>query len=85
MGQAGDYRPKRQGRRYRALSLDYRRLYYLVRRYLYFTPAEWDALPWWAQKVYIEGLKEELTDHTRADPSEAPDDFAGLGFTMKKS
>lgn len=31
---------------------------YAVRRYLYFSWSEWEALPWWQQKAYTWALQE---------------------------
>jgi len=35
-------------------------MYYLVRRFLYMYPWEWDRTPWWLQKIYREGLQAEI-------------------------
>lgn len=32
---------------------------YLARRYLGLSPAEYDALPWWERRLYLEGFREE--------------------------
>ena len=34
-------------------------MYYLARRYLSMTPEEWDGLPWWQQRLYVEGYEQE--------------------------
>lgn len=39
-----------------------RQMHYLARRYLKFRWDEWDALPWWQQRAYVEGLHRELSD-----------------------
>lgn len=33
-----------------------------MRRKLHYSPAEWDALPWWQQDMFLDGLREELSD-----------------------
>jgi hypothetical protein len=58
--------------RYEALagSREERLTYYLVRRYLHFSIDEWDRLPWWQTKLYIERLSEELRGHPdNAEPA----------------
>lgn len=35
---------------------------YVARRYLHFTVDEWNALPWYVSRLYIEQLNEELTE-----------------------
>lgn len=37
-----------------------RQTHYLVRRYLKFGWSEWDELPWWQQRAYLDGLRREL-------------------------
>lgn len=32
----------------------------MVRRHLGFTIDEWESLPWWQQRVYVESLAEEF-------------------------
>lgn len=54
------------------------------------TPAEWDALPWWQQRMYVEGLNAEFgpQDGTpRQAPKEDPfvasgraGEFSALGY-----
>jgi hypothetical protein len=39
-----------------------RRTPFLVRRHLHFGWAEWDALPWWQQRAYLEELVREMSD-----------------------
>lgn len=34
----------------------------MARRYLGFTVAEWNALPWYESRLYIEQMNEELTE-----------------------
>lgn len=34
----------------------------MVRRHLGFTIDEWESLPWWQQRVYVESLAEEFGD-----------------------
>jgi len=43
-------------------------VYYLVRRKLGYSPADWDALPWHHQRMFLDGLHKELKD---------PDDDSG--------
>lgn len=40
-----------------------------MRRDLGFSVAEWDALPWWQQKLYID---EWIVDHTPQEAQEPP-------------
>lgn len=53
--------------------------YYLARRHLGFSVAEWQALPWWQSRLYAEGLAEEF-----ADPGVSHvDDVGALGVTVR--
>lgn len=63
------YRPKCRERRYSALTEGTRKTYYLARRYLNYSIEEWEALPWWEQRVYIEGLEWELTPPEDESPN----------------
>lgn len=66
---------------------------YIARRYLGLSPAEWDNLPWWVRRTYIEGFEaEELVsggEPSDASGSNPPPDLASasigaaaaLGFT----
>jgi hypothetical protein len=45
-------------------------VYYLARRHLSMGPPEWDALPWWQQKVYLEGFVDEGLLTTREGASD---------------
>src|SRR6266536_694566 len=50
---------------------------YIARRYFNMGPQEWEETPWWLQRVYMEGLKQEgilLTDgkSPQGPPSSAP-------------
>ena len=48
-----------------------RRAYYMARRHLGMSPAEWDALAWWEQKMYLDGYTwEGLIERT--DSAEDP-------------
>lgn len=55
------------------------------------TPAEWDALPWWQQRMYVEGLNHEFDSKADSQPGAQQDDnrvifsgqvgeFAAAGF-----
>ena len=50
-----------------------RRELYIVRRRLRFTVDEWQALPWWQKRLYIEGLEWE------AEQNRAPTESDGMG------
>lgn len=46
--------------------------HYLARRYLQMAPQEWDRLPWYEQRMYLEGFAEEgLVENAPASPSPA--------------
>lgn len=48
--------------------LNKRQELYLARRRLLFTIDEWQALPWWQRRVYIEGLGAEADATIDARP-----------------
>lgn len=59
----------------------------MVRKHLNFSVDEWVRLPWWQQRLYVEGLDEFI----RAENGEEPDDgdtttddvgLASLGFRI---
>lgn len=70
-----------------------RAFYYLAGRFLHMTPREWDELPWWVQRVYLEGFQAEgfLSDGTTPKAgtvddfhgalSGQPGELSALGFT----
>jgi hypothetical protein len=58
----------------------------MVRRHLGFSVGEWDALPWWQQRLYVEELDRELAgdDAPQADNGLASnDDLSALGFNVQ--
>lgn len=70
---------------------------YLAARYFQLSPKEWDDLPWWVRRTYIEGLEEEQiigspeVEHVQKaassrvdiDPLGARDEeFRALGLTV---
>lgn len=57
----GDRRPGSFERRYAALTEPRKANYYVLRRHLYFTTEEVDALPWWKLRMYVEGLNQEFS------------------------
>ena len=55
--------------------------WYIVRRQLGFSIEEWEALPWYQQLVYTEGLKEEFyreDDSDREDEEDLSDNWDAL-------
>lgn len=50
-------------------------MYYLVRKILGFSRAEWDDLPWHDQRMYVEELQSdpEYNDDESADSSGGPE------------
>jgi hypothetical protein len=60
----GAVRPGRRDLRYDAVTggENQRAIYYLVRRKLGYGPADWDALPWHHQRMFLDGLTKELED-----------------------
>lgn len=69
---------------------------YVGRRYLHFEIDEWDALPWWKQELYLEGLAEEgilkraQIEHTgtanvdagAGNPWASDAEFSAMGITV---
>lgn len=62
-------------------------------RYFGKTPKEWDELPWWVQRVWLEGLEVDgivtLNDDVRPDAIDPMADlssagFANLGITVRR-
>jgi hypothetical protein len=64
-------------RRYEYFTLDEdrRSTLYLVRKHLYYSADEWQALPWWQQKMYIDQLAMDLAAERGEEPPE-PTGFA---------
>lgn len=60
----GPDEPGRRSRRYESVTggKNQRIIYYLARRKLGYSPAEWDALPWHHQQLFIEGFEMEADD-----------------------
>lgn len=87
MADQGAAGPFDSDRRYEALSggREQRSVYYLARRRLGLSVREWDALPWWQSRLYLEGLSEEFTggdDHRETvtiDASSTPLGDFGFG------
>ncbi len=63
----------------------------MARRYLGFTADEWDGLPWWQQRLYLEGVDAEFAAaapneqqpvpaHT--NPMDSDDKLRAMGFTI---
>lgn len=85
MGQAGDHGPKRRERRYRQVSPERRRFYYLMRRLLYFTPAEVDAMSWAEQRMWSEEIvAHETEEGARNVRGDGTGDLMGLGFDVRE-
>ena len=61
---AGSAAPGSASRRFDRLSggPERRELLYLIRRKLWMSPEEWNALPWWVAATYLEGLEREFAD-----------------------
>lgn len=59
-------------------------VWYLAKRRLGFEIDEWEALPWWKQMVYLEGLSEEFYDPEQDDLQEQDytDDWSSLAGAM---
>jgi hypothetical protein len=51
---------------------DHARQIYLARRFFQYEAHEWDALPWFIQRAYLEGLKWEGIVNTDGDDNESP-------------
>lgn len=50
----------------------------MARRYLTLSPDEWDALPWWQQRVYLEGYEwEGLIEKNGESQDEGPTKMSG--------
>lgn len=78
-------------RRYELLAGDRDRRvnYFLIRKHLNFSVAEWTKLPWWQQKLYADELStflaaeagEEPPGHSGASRAAESDiDMAAMGF-----
>src|SRR5690348_17309784 len=54
---------------------------YLARRMLHFAQAEWDKLPWWVQRTYVDGMVRELSSRGGTSPAgvPAPPGLADIG------
>lgn len=85
MDHGGAVLPGRVAARYEALTggPEGRRTYYLVRKHLGFTATEWDALPWWQQRMYVEELAADLFGPTEGLDSDAQ--LAALGFRIESA
>jgi hypothetical protein len=64
-----------------------RNTHYLARRYLGYSPREFDALPWHERRMFIEGLRFEFEGED-ADPDEVVDSTpaaltSSFGVTVK--
>lgn len=44
----------------------------MVRKHLHFSVAEWQTLPWWQQKMYVDQLAMDLAAERGEEPSEPP-------------
>lgn len=55
----------------------------MVRRHLGFSVDEWDALPWWQQRLYIEELDAELSGGEDQGAVEQSSDDALLAAGFK--
>lgn len=73
----GDF-PGSLRRRYEAVTPERRRTLYAVRRHLGYGPEEWDGLPWWQQRLMLDGLNEEFAPAEDARPEPVDLDDAGL-------
>lgn len=64
-----------------------------MRKHLGFTIGEWEALPWWQQQVYLEGLTEELSGGQQQQTGQRqsggqqrdPDDLSRFGMNVVKA
>lgn len=52
---------------------------YLVRRRLGFSVDEWQALPWWQQNLYLDGLIKELSRESGKGAPGASSSFVAAG------
>lgn len=63
-------------------------LWYVVRRHLHLSIDEWEALPWYQQLVYLEGIEQEFYDPDYdgeyVDDSENLTDVMSRGVTVKQ-
>lgn len=65
---------------------------YAARFYLHFSVDEWRKLPWWQQKLYIEGLNRhkpwDQTGESRSEETQGDEDdisgFAALGINVQR-
>ena len=50
---------------------------------------EWDALPWWQARIYLDGLSEEFSEGdattSRGFTGDDLADLASLGFNVQKA
>lgn len=67
---------------------------YTVRFYLHFTVDEWRKLPWWQQRLYIEGLNKHHPWNPEGQVEEEPypqgdeediSGFAALGIKVQRA
>lgn len=69
-----------------------RATYYVVRRHLRMSAADWDALAWWEQRLLTEGLNEEFKGNGEGPSggaegvvfSNRPGEMSRLGFTERQ-
>lgn len=75
--------------RYEALThgAEGRRLYFLIRRDLGFSAAEWDAMPWHHQRMYWAELQAEWQRHENPVKPQTEDDqfLADIGVTLQQA
>lgn len=85
-------RPKSLDRRYGRLSEDKKNTYFAVKTHLGYEPEEWEELPWWKQRMWVEKLNEKFAtpedDPSASSPpaqvspgDEVYDDVTVLGIT----
>lgn len=59
-------------------------VYYAARRHLGYSPEEWDHLPWWQARLYLEGMRMEF-DPDHAEPAQATDDLGLFGVSVRQA
>ncbi|WP_190824684.1 hypothetical protein [Saccharopolyspora pogona] len=55
----------------------------MVRRYLGFSVDEWDRLPWWQQRLYVEELDAELSGPDQGDGQSSDEALLAAGFRIE--
>lgn len=53
-------------------------MWYLARRHLGYSIDEWEELPWWQQRVYMAGLREEFYNPEHDVETDDDDDWSTL-------